>query len=80
MVRPANPWLARDAFLASALYLADWNAQTRIRANEIGAVTAYLCGTNVMTPVCKRAKGEWYRNLVMRKADQWQIWINQGAL
>jgi len=33
-----------------------------------------------MTATCNQAGGEWYRNLVMQKADQWQIWINQGAL
>jgi membrane-bound lytic murein transglycosylase B len=78
-VRPANPWRAKDAFLAAGLYLADWNAATQNRQSEIGAVTAYLCGTSAMTPTCTRAGGSWYRNLVMEKADQWQIWINQGA-
>ncbi|MDP1538968.1 MAG: lytic murein transglycosylase [bacterium] len=79
-VKPANPWRARDAFLASAIYLADWNAGTKNRQSEIGAVTAYLCGTSTMTAVCSRAGGEWYRNLVMQKADQWQKWINEGAI
>lgn len=78
-VRPANPWRARDAFLAAALYLADWNAHTQNRQSEIGAVTAYLCGSSTMTATCSRAGGEWYRNLVMQKADQWQSWINQGV-
>ena len=77
-VVPANPWRARDAFLASALYLADWNANTQKYQQEIGAVTAYLCGTSVMTSRCKQAGGNWYRNLVMQKANQWQVWINQG--
>lgn len=77
-VKPANPWLARDAFLAAALYLADWNAATQNRQSEIGAVTAYLCGTNTMTVRCQQAGGEWYRNTVMAKADQWQKWINEG--
>ena len=79
-IKPANPWRARDAFLAAALYLANWNASTQNRQSEIGAVTAYLCGTSQMTATCNQAGGEWYRNLVMQKADQWQIWINQGAL
>ena len=77
-IKPANPWRARDAFLAAALYLADWNAGTQNRQSEIGAVTAYLCGTSAMTATCSRAGGKWYRNLVMQKADQWQQWINQG--
>lgn len=79
-VKPANPWLARDAFLAAALYLADWNASTQKRESEIGAVTAYLCGTSTMTTNCSRAGGEWYRNLVMQKTDTWQSWINEGAM
>ncbi len=77
-VMPANPWRARDAFLAAGLYLADWNANTQVRTNEIGAVTAYLCGTNIMTARCQSAGGVWYRNSVMEKADKWQGWINQG--
>jgi len=79
-VKPANPWRARDAFLAAALYLADWNAGTQNRQSEIGAVTAYLCGTSSMTAACSRAGGEWYRNKVMEKADFWQAQINSGAL
>jgi len=77
-VSPANPWRARDAFLAAALYLARWNASTQNRQSEIGAVTAYLCGTSTMTTRCRQAGGEWYRNLVIEKTDQWQKWINQG--
>ncbi|MDI6602978.1 MAG: lytic murein transglycosylase [Patescibacteria group bacterium] len=79
-VRPANPWRARDAFLAAALYLADWNASTQNQQSEIGAVTAFLCGTSTMTTRCQEANGEWYRNLVMQKANQWQKWVNEGAL
>lgn len=78
-VRPANPWRARDAFLASALYLADWNANTQRLQSEMGAVTAYLCGTSTMTTTCSRAGGEWYRNLVMQKTSQWQKWIDEGV-
>jgi len=78
-VVPANPWRARDAFLAAALYLADWGANTQVRTSEIGAVTAYLCGTNIMTSLCKAAGGEYYKGLVMQKTDQWQGWINQGT-
>jgi hypothetical protein len=79
-LRPANPWRARDAFLAAALYLADWNAATQSRQSEMGAVTAYLCGTSAMTTRCQQAGGEWYRNLVLQKADHWQQWIKEGAL
>jgi len=78
-VRPAHPWRARDAFLAAALYLADWGAASQIRHIERGAVLAYLCGTSVMTPRCRQAGGEWFQNLVMRKTDQWQRWIGVQA-
>jgi membrane-bound lytic murein transglycosylase B len=74
--RPANPWRVRDAFLAAALYLADWGAANR--NSETGAVTAYLCGTSAMTASCSRAGGGWYTSSVMQKADQWEEWIRQG--
>ncbi len=77
-IKPANPWRPSDAFLAAALYLADFNASTKNRANEMGAVTAYLCGTSTMTNRCRASGGEWYRNLVIQKADKWQEWIDAG--
>jgi len=76
-VVPANPWRPRDAFLAAGLYLADWNADTQVRTTEIGAITAYLCGTSKMTSRCKQAGGAWYRNEVMENSDKWQGWIDQ---
>jgi peptidoglycan hydrolase CwlO-like protein len=78
-VKPANPWRIKDAFLAAGLYLADWKAASQKLKDEIGAATAYLCGTNYMTKSCKRAGGKWYRQLVMEKASQWQKWIDQGV-
>lgn len=77
-VVPADPWRVKDAFLAAALYLADWGASSQNKTSEAGAVIAYLCGTNKMTSSCKKAGGEWYKNSVMSKADQWQAWIDQG--
>lgn len=78
-VRPANPWRARDAFLAAALYLADWGANSQKYNDEKGAVTAYLCGTNIMTSRCRSAGGSWYTNdYIMPKVEKWQEWINQG--
>jgi len=74
-VKPANPWRASDAFLAAGLYLADWGASNQNPETEKGAVTAYLCGTSIMTPSCQRAGGEWYRNLVIQKAKEWEEWI-----
>ena len=78
-VIPANPWRVKDAFLAAGLYLKDWGADTKILSKEIGAVTAYLCGTSSMTTSCIRAGGQGYRNTVMSKAVQWQAWIDQGV-
>jgi len=75
-IKPANPWLTSDAFLAAALYLTNFNAGTKDRESEMGAVTAYLCGTSKMTDRCQAAGGKWYRNLVMEKTDKWQEWID----
>lgn len=81
-IKPAHPWRARDAFLAAALYLANWGATTQDRKAEEGAITAYLCGTSdINAPQCKRANGWWYTyEYIMPKVDRWQEWINQGAL
>ncbi len=77
-IKPANPWRASDAFLGAALYLADFGASSKKLEDERGAVTAYLCGTTQMTNRCKRAGGEWYRNLVLQKAADWEEWIKNG--
>jgi peptidoglycan hydrolase CwlO-like protein len=77
-VKPANPWRASDAFLAAGLYLADFGASSKNYQDELGAVTAYLCGTTQMTTRCKRAGGEWYRNLVLQKAADWEEWTKNG--
>jgi len=77
-VKPANPWRARDAFLAAALYFADFGAAKQTTTAEKGAVTAYLCGSPTMTYRCRLAGGLWYTSTVMKKAAQWQQWINQG--
>jgi peptidoglycan hydrolase CwlO-like protein len=76
---PANPWRVKDAFLAAGLYLKDWGADSKVLQKEIGAVTAYLCGTSSMTTSCIRAGGKSYRTSVMNKAVQWQAWIDQGV-
>ncbi len=75
----ANPWRIRDAFLASGLYLKAFKADTQILQKEIGAVTAYLCGTSYMTTRCQQAGGYWYRNLVIKNASQWEDWIDEGV-
>jgi peptidoglycan hydrolase CwlO-like protein len=76
---PANPWKIKDAFLAAGLYLKDWGANKQTLSKEVGAVTAYLCGTSIMTSRCKSAGGYGYRNLVMEKASQWEKWADEGV-
>ena len=76
---PANPWRVPDAFLAAGLYLADWGANSQRLQDEIGAVTAYLCGTRLMTSRCKAAGGDWYRKLVMEYAAEYQGYIDKGV-
>jgi len=75
----ANPWRVRDAFLAAGLYLKAFKADTQILQKEIGAVTAYLCGTSYMTSRCQQAGGYWYRSLVIKNASQWEDWIEEGV-
>lgn len=78
LLKPANPWRAKDAFLAAALYLADWGATKQTRKSEMAAVLAYLCGTSQLTSRCRQAGGEYYQKLVIQKADWWQEEINKG--
>jgi len=75
----ANPWRVRDAFLAAGLYLSDWGAGSQKLQKEVGAVTAYLCGTSVMTSRCQTAGGYSYRNQVMNNASEWEDWIEEGV-
>ena len=78
-VKPANPWRVKDAFLAAGLYLSDFGASSQRLKDEIGAVTAYLCGTPYMTRICRRAGGRRYRSLVLERASKWQRWIDEGV-
>lgn len=77
--KPANPWRPKDAFLAAGLYLADWGASSQKIQDEIGAVTAYLCGTSRMTSFCKAAGGENYRYLVFKYTSEFQQYIDEGV-
>lgn len=77
--KPANPWRIKDAFLAASLYLADWGAGSRELTDEVGAVTAYLCGTSRVTSRCQAAGGENYRYLVFKYASEYQEYIDQGV-
>lgn len=76
---PASPWRVPDAFLAAGLYLADWGASSQKLQSEIGAVTAYLCGTKVVTSRCRAAGGERYRQSVMEYASEFQGYIDSGV-
>ena len=76
---PASPWNVPNAFLAAGLYLMDWGAGSQKISNEIGAVTAYLCGTKYLTSRCKSAGGAWYRQLVMEYASEFQGYIDSGV-
>ncbi|MCD6500459.1 lytic murein transglycosylase [bacterium] len=76
---PANPWRVKDAFLAAGLYLADWGASSQKEIAEIGAATAYLCGTSKMTRACRIAGGRTYVYQVMKYASQFQDYVNQGV-
>ncbi|XOA43179.1 MAG: lytic murein transglycosylase [Candidatus Nealsonbacteria bacterium] len=87
---PANPWRIQDAFLAAGLYLADWGADSQQAYDEIGAATAYLCGTNRMTSRCINAGGRAYiygwtgkdgihRSGIMDYAAEFQEYIDKGV-
>lgn len=78
--KPANPWRVKDAFLAAGLYLADWGAGSQDLQDEIGAATAYLCGTSRMTSRCRAAGGENYRYLVFKYASKYQQYVDEGVL
>ena len=76
---PANPWRIKDAFLAMGLYLQDFGAGNKKLKTEIGAVTAYLCGSPCMTSRCKKAGGKGYRSKVMKNASKYQGYIDEGV-
>jgi hypothetical protein len=89
-VLPANPWKIADAFLASGLYLSDWGADSQQLYDEIGAATAYLCGSSRMTSRCIAAGGKayiygWtdrsgiYHSGVMDYAAEFQDYIDSGV-
>lgn len=89
-ITPANPWRVQDAFLAAGLYLSDWGADSQRAYDEIGAATAYLCGTSVMTSRCIRAGGRSYiygwtdskgnhRSGIMDYAAEFQEYIDKGV-
>jgi len=72
---PPNPWNARDAFTASALYLRDLGADTQTYTAERRAALKYYAGGN-----WAKAKNAFYGNEVMQIATKYdqQIAILQN--
>lgn len=89
-IAPANPWRVSDAFLAAGLYLSDWRAGSQKAYDEIGAATAYLCGSSRMTSRCISSGGRAYiygwtdkdgdhRPGIMDYAAEFQEYIDSGV-
>lgn len=79
-VKPANPWRIRDAFFAAGLYLSDNGASSQKEIDEIGAITAYLCGTKTMTARCRQSGGPGYVKNTMQNTNLFQGYVDQGIL
>ncbi|MGE4554818.1 MAG: lytic murein transglycosylase [Candidatus Paceibacterota bacterium] len=62
---PANPWDIRDAFVACALYLADWGATQKTRNAEWRAAMIYFSGST-------NPRYRFYGDSVMALADKYQ--------
>lgn len=63
---PPNPWSIEDAFMASAIKLANGGASRQTRTGEDGAARAYIGGkTTCSSSICN-----YYANTVLRKADE----------
>ena len=61
---PADPWSVEDAFMASALYLADAGATAKTRDKELRAAKAYISGS----PNCTKYICNFYSKEVLRIA------------
>jgi peptidoglycan hydrolase CwlO-like protein len=64
--RPADPWNIRDAFLASAVYLASSGAKSQTRDGEWRAAMIYFSGSTT------NSRFYWYANSVLNTADGFQ--------
>jgi len=62
--QPPNPWNIEDAFMASAIKLANAGATTQTRAAEVAAAKAYLSGS----PSCSSRICNYYASTVLDKA------------
>jgi peptidoglycan hydrolase CwlO-like protein len=68
---PPSPWNVKDAFVASALYLANKGADQQTSAAEWKAAMMYLAGAN-----WQKASLSFYGNQVMALAKQFQEQID----
>ncbi len=62
---PPNPWDVRDAFVACALYLANWGATAKTREAEWKAAMIYFSGST-------NPRYRFYGDSVMALADKYQ--------
>lgn len=62
---PPNPWDVRDAFVACALYLANWGATAKTRDAEWKAAMIYFSGST-------NPRYRFYGDSVMALADKYQ--------
>lgn len=63
---PPNPWSIEDAFMASAIKLANGGADKKTRTAESGAARAYIGGsTKCSSSICN-----YYSRTVLNKADE----------
>ena len=63
---PPNPWSIEDAFMASAIKLANGGATSKDRTGETRAAKAYISGK----PTCTSRICNYYASAVLNKADQ----------
>ncbi len=64
--RPPNPWNIEDAFMASAIKLANGGATSKDKTGETRAAKAYISGK----PSCTSRICNYYTNAVLRKAAE----------
>jgi len=68
--KPGDPWDIKDAFLAAALYLADYGAKKQTYAGEWQAAMIYFSGST-------SSKYSFYGNSVMKITQGYEQDISQ---
>jgi len=63
--KPADPWNIKDAFLAAALYLADYGAKSQTDSGEMNAALSYFAGPGWASSSNKNIYKRDYGNPVM---------------